>query len=35
MRDDFMSSVADPTIVHRCVDKYLVDIVSHRVEVVG
>ena len=35
LRDDFMSSVADPTIVHRCVDKYLVDIVSHRVEVVG
>ena len=35
LRDDFMSSVADPTIVHRCVDKYLVDIVSHRVEIVG
>ena len=33
LRDDFMSSVADPTIIHRRVDRYLVDIVSHRARV--
>ena len=35
LRDDFMSSVANYTIVHRRVDKYLVDIVSRRVDIVG
>ena len=35
LRDDFMSSSADPSLVHRCVDSYLVDIVSHRAEILG
>ena len=34
LRDDFMSSVADPTIIHRCVDRYLIDIVSNRAQIV-
>ena len=35
LRDDFMSSSADPSQVHRCVDRYLVDIVSHRADILG
>ena len=30
LRDDFMSLSADPSQVHRCVDRFITNIVSHR-----
>lgn len=34
LRDDFMSSCADPSRVHCCVDQYFVDITSNRAQLV-